>query len=91
MYLVKKLLMIAPIFNRHYDGLYMLSPGSGTVRRCGLAGVGVSLWDLSPLPKCLEASLLLAAFGIRGGIVSSSSSMPAWMLPYSHLDKPLIL
>ena len=26
------------------DGLYMLVPGSGTIRRCGLVGVGVSLW-----------------------------------------------
>jgi hypothetical protein len=25
------------------DGLYMLGPGIGTIRRCGLA-VGVSLW-----------------------------------------------
>jgi hypothetical protein len=26
------------------DGLYMLGPGSGTIRRCGLVGVGVSVW-----------------------------------------------
>ena len=26
------------------DGLYMFSPGSGTVRGCGLDGVGVSPW-----------------------------------------------
>jgi hypothetical protein len=26
------------------DGLYMLGPGSSTIRRCGLVGVGVSLW-----------------------------------------------
>ena len=26
------------------DGLYMLGPGSGTIRRCGPVGVGVSLW-----------------------------------------------
>ena len=26
------------------DALYMLGPGSGTVGRCGLVGVGVSLW-----------------------------------------------
>jgi hypothetical protein len=25
------------------DGLYMLSPGSGTIRKCGPVGVGVSL------------------------------------------------
>ena len=26
------------------DSLYMLSPESGRIRRCGLVGVGVSLW-----------------------------------------------
>ena len=26
------------------DDLYMLGPGSGTIRRCSLVGVGVSLW-----------------------------------------------
>jgi hypothetical protein len=26
------------------DGMYMLGPGSGTIRRCGLVGIGVSLW-----------------------------------------------
>jgi hypothetical protein len=26
------------------DGLYMLNPGSGTFRRCGPVGIGVSLW-----------------------------------------------
>jgi hypothetical protein len=25
------------------DGLYMLGPGSSTIKRCGLVGVGVSL------------------------------------------------
>jgi hypothetical protein len=29
--------------NEFCDGLYLLGPGSGTIRRCGLAGVGVSL------------------------------------------------
>jgi hypothetical protein len=34
------------------DGLYTLSPGNGTIRRCGLVGVGVSLWvrALRPSP-----------------------------------------
>ena len=27
------------------DGLYMLSPGSGTIRRCGPVGVGVVLLE----------------------------------------------
>jgi hypothetical protein len=26
------------------DGLYMLGPGSGTIRSCDLVRVGVSLW-----------------------------------------------
>ena len=26
------------------NGLYMHSPGIGTIRRCGLVGVGMSLW-----------------------------------------------
>jgi hypothetical protein len=28
---------------KHWDSLYMLGPGSGTIRRCGLVGVGVAL------------------------------------------------
>jgi hypothetical protein len=32
------------------DGLYMLGLGSGTVRRCGLVGVGVSLWVWALIP-----------------------------------------
>ena len=27
------------------DGLYMLGPKSSTIRRCGLVGVGVPLWE----------------------------------------------
>jgi hypothetical protein len=32
------------------DGLYMLGPESGTIRRCGHIGVGMSLlvWSLKP-------------------------------------------
>ena len=26
------------------DGLYMIGPGSDLIRRCGLVGVGVSMW-----------------------------------------------
>jgi hypothetical protein len=42
----------------------MLASGSGTIRRCGLVGVGVSLWAwaLNPHSSCLEVSILLAAF-----------------------------
>ena len=37
-------------FERQCDGLYMLGPGTGTIWRCGLVGVGVSLcvWALRP-------------------------------------------
>jgi hypothetical protein len=31
-----------------YDGLHMLGPGSATVERCGLVGVGVALWVWIP-------------------------------------------
>jgi hypothetical protein len=34
-----------------FDGLYMLSPGSGSIRRCGPVGVGVSLWVLALRPE----------------------------------------
>jgi hypothetical protein len=39
-------------FNRRdmCDGLYMLGPVSGTIRRCGLVGVGVSLWVWALIP-----------------------------------------
>ena len=45
-------------------GLNMLRPGSGTIKRCGPVGVGVSLWvwALDPNPSYLEVSILLAAF-----------------------------
>jgi hypothetical protein len=33
------------------DGLYMLGPGSDTVGRCGLVGVGVSLWAWALRPS----------------------------------------
>ena len=32
------------------DGLYMLGQGSGTIRRCGLVVVGVSLWARALIP-----------------------------------------
>ena len=32
------------------DGLYMLGPGSGTIMRCGLIEVGVSLWVWALIP-----------------------------------------
>jgi hypothetical protein len=32
------------IIQGHCDGLYMLGPGSGTIRKCGPVEEGVSLW-----------------------------------------------
>jgi len=32
------------IFQEHCDGLHMLGPRSGTIRRCGLIGGSVALW-----------------------------------------------
>jgi hypothetical protein len=34
-----------------WDGLYMLGPGSGAVKRCGPVGIGVSLWVWSIRPS----------------------------------------
>ena len=33
-----------PTWVTQCDGLYMLGPGNGTISRCGLVGIGVSLW-----------------------------------------------
>ena len=64
------------------DSLYMLSLGSGTIRRCGLVEVGVSLW----------AYVLIPLFWLpRRGRTLSFCTMPAWMLPWSCLDNGLKL
>ena len=44
---------------RHCDGLYMLGPGSGTIRRYDLVGVGMSLWAWA-LDEDAELSTTLA-------------------------------
>jgi hypothetical protein len=37
---------LTDVMNRYLcNGLYKLGPGSGTIRRCGLVGVGVPLWS----------------------------------------------
>jgi hypothetical protein len=38
---------------RVYDGLYMLGPGSGTIMRCDLVGVGMSSWTWTLIPSSL--------------------------------------
>jgi hypothetical protein len=60
--------------------------GSGTIRRCGLVGIGTSLWELVLKPHPVQESLFLAAFGSRCGTLGSPSPMPAWTLPCSHHD-----
>ena len=39
------------------EGLHMLGPGSGTTKKCGLVGVGMSLWAwaLTPSTKLPES------------------------------------
>jgi hypothetical protein len=68
-------------------GLTMLRLGSALLGGVALLEevclCGCGLWD--PLPSCLEASLL-ASFRWRCRTLSSSYTMPAWMLPCSHLD-----
>jgi hypothetical protein len=56
--------------------------------RCDLVGIGVSLWvwAYDPHSRCLEGSLLLAAFGWRRRTLSSACAMPVWILPCSYLD-----
>jgi hypothetical protein len=70
------------------DGPHMLGLGSGTVGKCGLVGVGVACeCGLSyPCPSCLEVSILLAAFRWRCRTLSSSCTMPAWMLLCAYHD-----
>ena len=75
-----------------YDGLYMLSPGSHTIRGCGPVGVGMAYFSRCiPVALCfLEVSILLADFRWRCRTLSSSCTKPAWMLPCSRLDDTVL-
>jgi hypothetical protein len=42
--LVIREMQIKTTLRFHCDGLYILGLGSGTIWRCGLVGIGVSLW-----------------------------------------------
>jgi hypothetical protein len=73
----------------------MCGPGSGTIRRCGLAGVGVTLLEemyvcgcgfSDPHPSFLEASILLFALETRYRTLSFYYTMLARMLPCSCLN-----
>ena len=65
----------------------MFGPGSGTVRRYDLVGVGVTLLEVchcasgigDPPPSCLI--VFLFAFGARCRTLNSPIGMSAWMLP----------
>ena len=39
------MLLAIVLLNKQYGGLNMLGPGSGTIRWCGLVGVGVALLE----------------------------------------------
>jgi len=72
----------------HCDGLHMLGPRSGTIRRCGLVGRSVSLWGgLGDLPSRM-LSLFLAFFEWRCGtqLLLHHACLDSSMLPCSSLD-----
>jgi hypothetical protein len=58
-------LQMPKIYTGKGGGLNMLVPGSGTIKRYGLVGESVSLWDwvLRPPPSHMGDSLFLASFG----------------------------
>jgi hypothetical protein len=82
-------------------GLNMLGPGNGTIRRCGIVGVGVALLEGlyhcggelgDPPPNRLEESLLLSAFGSRYRTLSSSTPcLPACCQASCYEDNELKL
>ena len=45
----------------------MLEPGSGTIRRCGLVGVGVALWS-----RCVTVGMGFKTFILAGWEYSAS-------------------
>jgi hypothetical protein len=44
-------LLLTPMSLCQCDGLYMLGPGGGTIRGCGLVGVGILLWAWALRPS----------------------------------------
>ena len=64
----------------------MCDPGSSTIRRCGLVGECVSLWErtLRPSSYLPEDSLLLSAFRLRWRtqhLLQHHACLDAVMLP----------
>ena len=48
-YYVQALRSILSSEKENCDGLYMLAPGSGSIRKCSLVGSDVSVWALMSL------------------------------------------
>ena len=72
----------------HCDGLYMLGPGNGTIRRCGLVGVGVALleevrhFERELPPSCLRMPVFSFWPSNEGvELTLSSSCLDTAMLP----------
>ncbi|EDL05485.1 mCG147150 [Mus musculus] len=59
----------------------MLGLENGTIRRCALVGGSVSLWRWAMRPPPNHVGVRR-----RCRTLSSSCTMPAWMLPCSHFD-----
>ena len=68
------------------SSLNMLGPGSGTIRRCGLIGGCVSLWVQTLRPSSQQPRSQSSACFQNKMLFCSSCIMPAWSLPFSHLD-----
>jgi hypothetical protein len=78
------------------DGLYILGPGSGTIWRCGLVGIGVTSLEWVCHCGCGYKILALVTWKsvfhwqpLDEDIELSAppdTLMPAWILPCSHLD-----
>ena len=57
--------MMIPNYIRYCDALYMLSPGSGMIRRCGPVGVVVSLWVWALRPSSYLPGSLYSASNLQ--------------------------
>ena len=64
------------------DGLYMLGPGSGTIRRCGPVGVGVSLWVWAIRPSSELPGSQFSTSGLQNSqLLLRHACLDAAMLP----------
>jgi hypothetical protein len=73
------------------DGSNMLGPGSGTIRRCVLVGVGVSLWAWALRPSSsLPGSESSPVCHLPLGEDVEPSAPPAPHLP-GHCHVPILM